>query len=373
MEFHNEKSKSTDFICQTLTYNGDALMVKVLASDATLKFTKFKIGNGKQQAEASLKDLTDLINPLMEVSIKSIERNQNNVVLNSNNYFNSDITEDIYWNELGVYAEDTDGGELLFAVLNYPDLIEYIPAVTNGISIENDFAVMLLISSDVEVSAVIKSIQYATKDELEEHMSDTNNPHKVTAEDVGLGNVKNVLFSENEVDFETDEKLVNFSQKQTLKRIISVCWSAIDKLIKHIDPAKTNPHKTSYEDIKSDSGWKEITIANESKKYFTNNPDNAYPMKYKKLNGVVYLMGAIRVLSPYDNTTHTVCIIPDEYRPDIAGGSMPIPATNVFNGVSYFYLTPSGKLNLQFNRDTNYKTISGAVSWVGFNISYPAK
>lgn len=373
MQYQNEKSKNTDFICQTLTYSGDALMVKVFAGDATLKFTKLKIGNGKQQAGTSLKDLTDLINPLMEVSIKSIERNQNNVVLNSNNYFNSDITEDIYWNELGVYAEDTDGGEVLFAVLNYPDLIEYIPAATNGISIENDFAVMLLISSDVEVSAVIKSIQYATKDELEEHMNDTNNPHKVSAEDVGLGNVENVLFSENVVDFETGQKLVNFSPKQTLKNIISVCWSAVDKLISHIDPVKTNPHKTTYEDVKSDSGWKEITIVSESKKYFTNKPEYSYPMKYKKLNGVVYLSGAIRVLSPYDNTTHTVCIIPNGYRPDITGGSMPIPATNVFCGVSYFHLTPEGKLNLQFNRDTNYKRVSGAVSWVGFNISYPAK
>lgn len=373
MQKLKEKTTEADFVCHTLTYDGEALMVKVLAGDTILKFTKLKIGNGEQQADMSLKNLTDLINPLMEISIKSIERNQNNVVLNSNNYFNSDITEDIYWNELGVYAEEPDGGEVLFAVLNYPDLIEYIPAATNGISIENDFAVMLLISSDVEVSAVIKSIQYATKDELEEHINDTKNPHKLSAEDVGLGNVKNVLFNENEVEFTTGQTLVNFKPKDTLKKIISICWSAVDKLIKHIDPAKTNPHKTSYEDIKSDTGWKKITIASESKNYFTNNPNYSFPMQYRKLNGVVYLQGAICVSSKYDDTARIVCKLPNGYQPSFEQGSLPISAPNSLQSISYLYLTPSGDLYLQFNRDSTYKRVKGAVGWVGFSISFPAK
>lgn len=368
MQYQNKKSRSTDFICQTLTYSGDALMVKALAGDATLKFTKFKIGNGKQQAEATLKDLTDLINPLMEVSIKSIERNQNNVVLNSNNYFNSDITEDIHWNELGVYAEDPDDGEVLFAVLNYPDLIEYIPAVTNGISIENEFAVMLLISSDVEVSAVIKSIQYVTKDELEEHMYNTDNPHNVTATDVGLENVKNVLFSENEVDFETGQKLVNFNVKDTLKSIISVCWSAVDRLIKHIDPKQTNPHKTTYEDIKSDSGWQEIVIDISSKKYFTNKPVVYAPMQYRKLNGVVYLTGGIFVGSSYDHTSRRVTTLPNGFKPDKGSGTMIIRAYTTLGDTAQFRLYENGELYL-YKLDTGINGAGG----VGFNISFLAK
>lgn len=372
MEYKNEKSRSADFICQTLTFDGEALMVKVLAGDTILKFTKLKIGNGEQQADMSLKNLTDLINPLTEVSIKDIERNQNNVIIKSNNYFNSDIVEDVYWNELGIYAEDPDDGEILFAVLNSPDIIEYIPAATSGISIENDFAVMLLISSDVEVSAVIKSIQYATKDELEEHIK-AKNPHKVSADDVGLGNVKNVLFSENEVEFTTGQTLVNFKQKDTLKKIISTCWSAIDKLIKHIDPAKTNPHKTTFEDIKSDTGWKKITIASESKNYFTNNPDYSFPMQYRKLNGVVYLQGAISVSSKYDDTSRIICRLPDGYKPLFTQGSLPISAANGLQSISYLYLTPNGELYLQFNRDSNFKRIKGSVGWVGFSISFPAK
>lgn len=222
----------------TLTQNGIALMVKAF-SGAEIQFTKLKIGSGSAR-DIDIKTLTDLINPIKNINISRMDRNDNNIILVGTGYDNSEVENDITWNEVGVYAIDPDEGEILFAYINTEDALEIIKSNQSGVSIENNLSVMLLISSDINISAVITSIQYASKQDLLEHIQ-LRNPHRLTKEDIDLGNVENKAISEQSPEFETGLPLTNLVAGDTIKTITSKIWSAIKSLSKHIAD-KSNPH-----------------------------------------------------------------------------------------------------------------------------------
>lgn len=223
----------------TLTQNGIALMVKAFCG-AEIQFTKLKIGSGSSR-DIDIKTLTDLINPIKNINISRMDRNDNNIILVGAGYDNSEVENDIIWNEVGVYATDPDEGEILFAYVNTEDALEIIKSNQSGVSIENNLSVMLLISSDINVSAVITSIQYASKQELLDHINESN-PHKTTKEDIGLGKVENLAISEQQPEFETGVSLTNISEGDTIKTIVSKLWSTINSYANHISSSNTNPH-----------------------------------------------------------------------------------------------------------------------------------
>lgn len=222
----------------TLTNNGIALMVKAFCGEE-IQFSKLKIGSGRAEG-IDIKTLNDLINPIKNINISRIDRNDNNVILVGTGYNNSEVETDITWNEVGVYANDPDDGEILFAYINTEDALEIIKSNQSGVSIENNLSVMLLISSDVNVSAVITSIQYASKQELLDHIKERN-PHKTTKEDIGLGKVENLAISDQKPEFETGLSLTNIVAGDTIKKIVSKVWAAIKSLTDHIGN-KNNPH-----------------------------------------------------------------------------------------------------------------------------------
>ncbi|MCH5315713.1 MAG: hypothetical protein J1E81_07355 [Eubacterium sp.] len=222
----------------TLTLSGISLMVKAFCGEE-IQFTQLKIGRGSAEG-IDTKSLTDLINPIKNISISRIDRNDNNVTLVGTGYNNSDVENDITWNEVGVYATDPDEGEILFAYVNTEDALEIIKDNQSGINIENNLSVMLIISSNINVSAVIKSIQYASKQDLLDHISNKNNPHGLTKKDFGLEKVENLAISDQVPNFDTGSPLENIKKGDTIKKILTKVWSAIDKLTNHINNSKTD-------------------------------------------------------------------------------------------------------------------------------------
>lgn len=229
----------------TLTQSGINLMIKALCG-GEIQFTKLKIGNGSAEG-IDIKTLTDLINPIKNINISRMDRNDNNVILVGTGYDNSEVESDITWNEVGVYATDPDEGEILFAYVNTENALEIIKSNRSGVSIENNLSVMLIISSDITISAVITSIQYASKQDLLEHIK-LRNPHGLTKEDIDLGNVENKVISEQSPEFETGLPLTNIKKGDTIKTITSKIWSAIKLLAEHIANGD-NPHGTNADDI----------------------------------------------------------------------------------------------------------------------------
>lgn len=79
---------------------------------------------------------------------------------------------------------------------------------------------------------------------IESHINTSNNPHNVTKEQVGLGNVPNVVTDDQTPTFDTASTLENITSGEKLSSIFGKIAKAIADLISHIGN-KSNPHSVT--------------------------------------------------------------------------------------------------------------------------------
>ena len=221
----------------SLTDAGRALIIKALSGE-TLTFTKLAIGTGEDPGEVA--DLTDLVSGVVDMQITSIEKGDGVVKLEGS-FDNSALNAGIYARELGVFAEDPDIGEILYAYANAGEFPAYIPTDSSNSFERITLRVLVAVGDAENIEAVIGEFAgYATKEELSGHTLDKSNPHEVTAEQVGLGNVANVTTENLAPEFGTSAKLTNILSGDTFSVICGKVKRAIGDLITHL--SATNPH-----------------------------------------------------------------------------------------------------------------------------------
>jgi DNA-binding beta-propeller fold protein YncE len=142
-----------------ITTAGMDLQGKVEAGRTTLTFNRVAIGDGTLPGGTSLSSLTNLINPKMSVAINSITVNKGLATLKFT-FSNSGLITGFYIRELGIFANDPDAGEILYAVVNAGDSPDYLPAEGSNI-VEEIFEVVAAIGSTSNVTATIdKSLTF---------------------------------------------------------------------------------------------------------------------------------------------------------------------------------------------------------------------
>src|SRR5690554_4528762 len=167
-----------------LTNAGIALLNKVLVG-ANLQFTRCAVGDGELGDTEELKDLTALISLKGYVDINRLEVKGGNATLRIG-VTNAGLMEGYYLREIGIYAEDPDEGEILYAVTNAEETADFMPAYEGGSVVEWIIDLVCIVDSAASVSAVIdESLVYASRAELLEHTEREDNPHNVTAEQAG--------------------------------------------------------------------------------------------------------------------------------------------------------------------------------------------
>ena len=149
-----------------LTQKGQQFQAKVnagLVDEVT--YTKFALGSGI--ASGSLESLTELVNKEMDLTLKSVSP-QNNTVSFNTLVTNTDVEEDFYCREMGLYVTDPDDGEILFAVTtdNNPDLM---PAEGSATTVAYDFTLVLIFSNTGNVVSFVKMDALATMQDIEDH------------------------------------------------------------------------------------------------------------------------------------------------------------------------------------------------------------
>ena len=174
------------FTAPRFTDEGKVLQAKAQAGTA-LKFTKMQLGDGELGSQA-IAAMTGLINPLITVGISGVKAGNNYATVKSN-FSNSGLTTGFYWREIGVFAENPEkpndrNSDILYCYANAGSLAEYIPAAGSEI-VEKVISIPCIIGDAENVSAEVESGIYATKYELKEHTNNENNPHKVTADQLG--------------------------------------------------------------------------------------------------------------------------------------------------------------------------------------------
>lgn len=185
-----------DFSAFKITNVGIALETRV-QSGTPLNFTKFILGNGN--FTGNVKNLTALINPIMEVPVSRLksQSGDNSKVSIGFDLSSQDVTTGFYLREIGVYAENPDGGsDILVFYGNAGDTADYIEPKTSATMTEKMIDIEMYIDSASTITAVIdSSLVYATQDDLNNVQTAINGKaptnHASTTTNYGIGTSTN--------------------------------------------------------------------------------------------------------------------------------------------------------------------------------------
>lgn len=152
-----------DFPKLTITNAGLSLFNE-LQTGETITFTKMQMGNGENISAIS--SLTSLVSPKLTLGISEIKITSSTSVQVSSYFDNEDLDEGFYWKELGVFAENSDGDEVLYAYSNAGAACDYIPVFADQ-RIEKyiNVSFYVLNADDVEIE-IDESDIFVTKAEI---------------------------------------------------------------------------------------------------------------------------------------------------------------------------------------------------------------
>lgn len=198
-----------------LTNKGLELLTNLLTGH-NIQFTHIKMGDG--EAPSDISTMTDLVSVKQSLPIARSSIIDYKTMLIGANLYGESVETAFYWKEVGLYAKDLDGDniEYLFSYDNAGDEASYIPA--GGAVSEQLIDLNVIVGNVDNVTITIdKSLVYATQDDMDQtianvtntlttkintdvggvntaltnHINNKNNPHTVTKNQVGLGNVDN--------------------------------------------------------------------------------------------------------------------------------------------------------------------------------------
>lgn len=229
-----------------LTPSGTDLLLRAIAGEVNIKFTAIQLGNG---ADAG-KSAAALSNPLLTAEISSYEVGDVFVTLRTT-FSNSQVSASFRATEVGVLAHDPDtaDGTLLYAYQYTPEgESDYIPASADKV-LETQMDVLVYIGDAENVTASIsQSLVYASRADLEAHVKNMDNPHKVTKEQVGLGNVPNAATNDLTPTYNEARALVGMKSGEKLSIALGKLAKAVSSLIAHMKNGE-NPHKVTAKQV----------------------------------------------------------------------------------------------------------------------------
>jgi len=152
----------------TLTNKGIALQAKAQAG-AELHYTRVAIGDGFLGGQ-SIATLTDLISEKKSLDITKLRvLGQGRAVIGTV-LTNQDITTGFYFREIGIFADDPDEGEILYAYANAGNNAEHIPPGGGPDVVEKHIDSIVAVGQAPNVTAVIdQSLVFATLKDMNDH------------------------------------------------------------------------------------------------------------------------------------------------------------------------------------------------------------
>lgn len=159
-----------------ITNSGKELQARMVAGDATAKFTKISTSAHDYSGE-NLEALTELTDIRQTVPVSSVIRKEAALVVVTSSIDNSSLEDGYYVRALGLYAEDDEGNEVLFAVSTSGEYPDYMPpfsggtlsAVTYDMNIKVDNAEQVSIEVNLAATATIEEVEKIVKREIDTH------------------------------------------------------------------------------------------------------------------------------------------------------------------------------------------------------------
>ena len=154
-----------------ITNKGRELLARAMNNETKINITKFKIGAGYNTGND--RELTDLLDKRNEFPINSYERKENGnveftfIVSNKTGSGTSTITNSYKITEMGIYAQDDFGTEILYAYNKGTDG-DYIPVFNGKNAIDILEKCIIVIDQSANLNVTIDSSNtYITRDSAE--------------------------------------------------------------------------------------------------------------------------------------------------------------------------------------------------------------
>lgn len=159
-----------------MTDVGNALQAKVNAGQTKLTFTKIKVGSGVNAANPLA--LTDVISSKWETTNIIVKR-EGKIVSVDTFITNSGITEAFRMSEIGLFANDPDKGEILYAYLTDPEP-DRMPAGGGAVVVSQELTIGMMFSNTGNVSLTVNMGALVNQEQLKEHNSSTSSHSPIT-------------------------------------------------------------------------------------------------------------------------------------------------------------------------------------------------
>lgn len=164
-----------------ITKKGMQLISKLLASGQALAFTKVEIGSGHAVSGTDLENLTCLVSYVRDGHIAkcfpSPEKNLASVVCQVSSI---GTKSGFVATEAGLYAQDPDVGEILYAYLDMWDDPQYIYEESSAISKFFEITMSVVISKVQNVTAIISPYSMISREEFNELLEEIARRGRVT-------------------------------------------------------------------------------------------------------------------------------------------------------------------------------------------------
>lgn len=235
------------------------------AQGKIIEFTKGKFGDGIRSTE-NIAELTDLIHPLGELPIskKSVKNSTIITTTQFSNRVGSSILPTFYLTEIGLFAklvnvDGTDDKEHPATLIGYAfdvhgdkisgtslsEFIINIPltvADVNNVTVDIDSLVYPTLKQFEDEVNTRKTEDEELQNSLNVHITDTSNPHGVTAEQIGLDKVPNVATNDQTPTFTEASTRANIASGEKLSTLFG-------KIKKFFADLKTVAFTGSYTDL----------------------------------------------------------------------------------------------------------------------------
>ena len=182
-----------NYIGWVLTNKGRELLAKAINNETKINITKFKIGAGYNTGND--RELTDLLDKRNEFPVNSYERKENGIaeftfiVSNKTGGGSSTITNSYKISEMGIYAQDDSGTEILYAYNKGTDG-DYIPVYNGKNAIDIVEKCIIIIDQAATLNVTIDdSITYLTRESADRRYLEIQALSKIIGMEFG-GNIQ---------------------------------------------------------------------------------------------------------------------------------------------------------------------------------------
>ena len=161
----------------TLTIAGMNILAKC-QQGKELHFTRVMMGDGKVPEGQHVKDMTEMVNPILKLPVGNIRVDGTGTSVMECILKNAELEQGFFARELGIFASEPDTGEeVLYAYRNTGDYSEFVPAAGSGEVINFVYSVITVVGQSENVTVTIEEgIGGVSRAEFYDHQNDVN-PH----------------------------------------------------------------------------------------------------------------------------------------------------------------------------------------------------